>query len=328
MHIEELLEKLANIGVNISRKTLRRWADQSLISNHAPKKFYKGRGHAETWPPEAFEEAAAVWAVTRAAKKRLSRNKIKEISIAAQQVFRTPQADYEWSRDVALSGPNSSMQYGYRVLKMQFDEDAFSLFDNLVQLRKYSRHLKPLLDYGPPSALLDNEEIASYLDEFMLLRKDGRLSALLDNEEIAAAVDRLILDRSEDCTLILLRLADILIRSPEVFKLAKTWAATVIKARYHMPIIQPAKIVFHWRSRLSITQNAKWLELYKITLEDPDPISAVFADYDGEFVSPKEERNDEDEIVIFFDGIDVRKKVFYAPFEPFEEWYELKQMEQ
>ena len=32
----------------------------------------------------------------------------------------------------------------------------------------------------------------------------------------------------------------------------------------------------------------------------------------------------EDEIVIFIDGIDVREKVFYAPFAEFEEWRSLQ----
>ncbi|MGZ4865190.1 MAG: hypothetical protein ACXV5H_11435 [Halobacteriota archaeon] len=328
MYIEELLQKLADVGVDVSRKTLRRWADQGLISNRKQCFPPRGRGNTENWPFEAFEEAAAVWAVKKAAEKRLSLDEIKNISTAALQVFRTPQANYEWSQDVDLCGPDLSLShpYGYRVLKMQFSENAFDLFENLIQLRKYSRHLKPLLKDGRLPVPLDSEELTAALDEFMLLLKDGRLLALLGDEEISTALDRFIVNRSgEESTLILLRVVGVLIRSPLVFKLAKTWAATVIKARYHMPINQPAKIVFHWRSRPSTIQDRRWNELYTITLEDPEPIASVFADYDEDFVSPDEERNDEDEIVIFFDSVDVREKVFYAPF---EEWYEFKQMKQ
>jgi hypothetical protein len=101
-----------------------------------------------------------------------------------------------------------------------------------------------------------------------------------------------------------------------VFELAKTWVAAVIKARNRVLITRPAKVVFHWRSLPSL-EDPMWSQLYAITLEDPDPVVSVFADFGEHEDTPQAERNDEDEIVIIVDDVDVRKKVFYAPF---DEW--------
>ena len=65
MRIEELKERLQNIGIAVSEKTLRRWGAEGFIHDHLPTTKLPGigRGHIEEWPKESFEEAAAFSAV-------------------------------------------------------------------------------------------------------------------------------------------------------------------------------------------------------------------------------------------------------------------------
>ena len=214
MDIEKFRERLTNIGVSVSAKTLRRWADDDLITNHREKVAKTGRGNTEDWPPEAVEEAAALWAVKRAAEKRLSPKTIKEIRVVAQRVFFTPQARYEWSTDVDLSGPTPAYasvfepgkRYGYRVLEMDLrDDDVFGLFDRLVELRKGTRRLPG----------------------------DERLVELLDDKRIVGLLDRFIEHRDIDAiAYVVNRLVDVRIDVPSV--LARTWVAAIAKARNYV----------------------------------------------------------------------------------------------
>ena len=271
MDIEEFRERLINIGVSVSAKTLRRWADDDLITNHRENHREKlaktGRGNAEDWPPEAVEEAAALWAVKRAAEKRLSPKTIKEIRVVAQRVFFTPQARYEWSTDVDLSGPTPAYapvfepgkRYGYRVLKMDLrDDDVFGLFDRLVELRKGTRRLPG----------------------------DERLVALLDDKRIVGLLDRFIEHRDIDAiAYVVNRLVDVRIDVPSV--LARTWVAAIAKARNYVKVSSPKKVVFHWYSRPSV-EEPEWFERGQITLEEPDPIASIFADFDESMITPEE----------------------------------------
>lgn len=298
MDIEKFRERLTNIGVSVSAKTLRRWADDDLIINHREGVAKTGRGNAEDWPPEAVEEAAALWAVKRAAEKRLSPKTTKEIRVVAQRVFFTPQARYEWSTDVDLSGPTPPYApvfepgkrygYGYRVLKMDLrDDDVFGLFDRLVELRKETRRLPG----------------------------DERLIALLDDKRIVGLLDRFIEHRDIDAiAYVVNRLVDVRIDVPSV--LVRTWVAAIAKARNYVTVSSPKKVVFHWYSRPTV-EEPEWFERGQITLEEPDPIASIFADFDESMIISEDMRQDEDEIVILVDDVDVRKKVFYAPF---DEW--------
>ena len=221
------------------------------------------------------------------------RKPLRRYAPSPSRCFVTPEAEYEWSRDVTLSGPTPGDHPGYRALKMKFhDENAFDLFRRLLELRGYAR---PMLG-------------------------DERLIALLDDEEVFSALDRYIEHRDpDDYATVLDALIRVRIRSPRVFELARTWVASFVKAQKGESLSQPKKVVFHWRS----LGNPRWLQLYMIALEEPDPVVSVFDDDDLEDYAdtPEDERQDEDRIVIFFDGVDVRKKVFYAPF---EEWSSLK----
>jgi hypothetical protein len=308
MDIEDLQKDFKKItGDDVSPQTLRRWADEGLIANHRdnPHKIAKtGRGNAEDWPPEALEEAVAVWAVNKVNGKRLPPKTIREIRTVAQQVFRTPQAQYEWSRDVILSGPKPSDNPGYRELKMKFHEDWLDLTFRLRMLRELTRH------YSVDELKL---KFSHWADE--------RLLALLDDEEIVSNLDRFMEGHREtdDVVKIWLALDLVMIKSPRVFELARTWVAAFVKAQKGESLSQPKKVVFHWSS----LGDSFLLDM--ITLEKPDPIVSFFSDAfygddDEDYVDiPDDERRDEDEIVIFIDGVDVRKKVFYAPFEEYEE---------
>ena len=301
MDIKDLKEDFKKItGDDISPQTLRRWADEGLIMDHRDNRanIKTGRGHAEDWSPQALWEAAAVWAVNKVAGKRFPSKTIKEIRTVAQQVFRTPEAEYEWSRDVVLSGPTPGDNPGYQVLKMKFHENVFDLFSHLRILHALAQRMPG--------------------EELKLPWADERLLALFNDEEVVSALERWNEYRDTDDSVTVIRaLIHVLIRSPRVFELARTWVAAFVKAQNGESLSQPKKVVFHWRSLLD------WFQLYMITLEKPDPIVSFFGDDDFEDYAdiPDDERSDEDEIVIFIDGVDVRKKVFYAPF---EEWGSLQ----
>lgn len=229
-----------------------------------------------------------MWAVNKVAGKRLPYETIREIRTIAQQVFRTPEAEYEWSGDVILSGPTPTDDPpGYRALKMKFHEkNAFDLFHRLLELRGYARPMP----------------------------EDERLIALFDDEEIFSALDRYIEHRDpDDYTTVLHALACVRIESPRVFELARTWVAAFVKAQKGESLSQPKKVVFHWRSSSNLG-HPEWNKLYMITLEEPDPVVSVYAGLEDYAGTPEDMRRDEDEIVIFFDGVDVREKVFYSPF--------------
>jgi hypothetical protein len=314
MRIEDLRKDFKKItGDDVSPQTLRRWADDRLITNHRDnraniKEMTTGRGHPEDWPPQALWEAAAVWAVNKV--KRLPSKTIRDIRTVAQQVFRTPEAKYEWSRDVVLSGPTPTHiesksyprgQYGYRVLKMKFQDDVLDLFSWLCALREGAQPMPG----------------------------DERLIKLLDDEKVVSALDRYIEHRDpDDYFTVLYAISRVLISywkknelSPLAFnRLARTWVAAFVKAQKGKSLSQPKKVVFHWRS----LEDPGWFpELYMITLEEPDPLVSVLADFE-DYAGTPEGRGPEDEIVIFIDGIDVREKVFYAPFAEFEEWRSLQ----
>jgi hypothetical protein len=296
LDITDLKEEYRKLtGDRVSPQTLRRWADEDIITDHRDDLANiatTGRGHAEYWSPQALWEAAAVWAVNKVAGKRLPYETIKEIRIVAQQVFRTPEAVYQWSPNVVFSGPtpsDPSDQPGYRVLKMKFHENILDLFYRLIKLRGYER---PMLGDERLNALLEDEEVVSLLDRWIEHHYIGQ-----GDPDALAKIWHAI--------------APVLIGSPRVFELARTWVAAFVKAQKGEPLSQPKKVVFHWRS----LGRPEWIQLYMITLEEPDPIVSVLADFEDYDGTSYDEREDEDEIVIFFDEVDVRKKVFYAPFD-------------
>jgi hypothetical protein len=61
VRIEELKERLQNVGIAVSEKTLRRWGAEGFIHDHlsTTKLPGIGRGNVEEWLEESFEEAAA-----------------------------------------------------------------------------------------------------------------------------------------------------------------------------------------------------------------------------------------------------------------------------
>lgn len=173
------------------------------------------------------------------------------------------------------------------------DENIFDLFSRLLEL--YGLYARPM-----PG--------------------DERLIKLLNDKEVISALDRYIEHRDRADKYIVQRAimpGIISSSSDRVFELARTWVAVFVKAQKGESLSQPKKVVFHWRSSSNLG-HPEWNQLYMITLEDPDPVVSKLADFEDYTGTPEDEREDEDEIVIFFDGIDVRKKVFYAPFDQWD----------
>ena len=107
MNIKELKKRLDEIGIKVSEKTLRRWGDKGLIKNHLPQSVRTGRSHSEEWREDAFEEAAAVWALRyRGLVKALSKEKIDEIRRVAERVYASPKVCHELPPEIKITTPN------------------------------------------------------------------------------------------------------------------------------------------------------------------------------------------------------------------------------
>jgi hypothetical protein len=299
MYIEELSKKLADVGVHVSRKTLRRWADQGLISNRKQRFPPRGRGNTENWPSEAFEEAAAVWAVKETAKKRLTPKEIKDIQIVGMRTFYNPQAYYTWSHDVPLTGPVPRDRfprhllhregYDHRVLRIEFrDDHPVTLFSRLVELRT-GEEPRP------------GEE---------------RLIEMLEDERTAAAIDYFIQCDDPVRQAPILVMADLTkLRVNVPSHLVRTWVMAFVKAACGVEVTAPKKVVFHWRTLHD--DAGSFFVFEKTVLEEPDLRDPSYAHLRESIIAPKEPPL-EDEVVICVDGVDVRKKVFYAPFDDWD----------
>lgn len=62
---DELLEKLAELGITISRNTLHRWTKEGLLPEPERGSLGRGRGRFVHYSKEAVAEAAAAWTVLR-----------------------------------------------------------------------------------------------------------------------------------------------------------------------------------------------------------------------------------------------------------------------
>lgn len=111
MRIEELKERLQNIGIAVSEKTLRRWGAEGFIHDHLPATKLPGigRGNIEEWPEESFEEAAAFSAVLHSGitkqEAMFSAEKIAEIKDAAQHLFESENIFFESPSEFTILTP-------------------------------------------------------------------------------------------------------------------------------------------------------------------------------------------------------------------------------
>jgi hypothetical protein len=292
-------KRLKRLGVDVTMATVRNWAKQGLIPSYEPLQSGKGGrgGRPTNWPPEAVEEAAAVWAVKEAAETRLTPKEIRDIQMIGVRTFYTPQAYYTWSHDVPLTGPIPRDRfpregYDHRVLRIEFrDDHPVALFLRLVELRAGSE-----LHFG-----------------------EERLIKMLEDEHVAAAADYFIhADGPREAPLMVMEdLTKLRVDVPS--SLVRTWVTAFVKAASGVEVTASKKVVFHWRT---LHGNAGYYFVFdKVVLEEPELRDLAYVQSRESMIVP-EEPSREDEIVICVDGIDVREKVFYAPF---DEWDPLKQ---
>ncbi|MGZ4852225.1 MAG: hypothetical protein ACXV3D_03420, partial [Halobacteriota archaeon] len=88
-----------------------------------------------------------------------------------------------------------------------------------------------------------------------------------------------------------------------------------VKAARGVEVTTPKKVVFHWRSLHD--DSGSYFVFEKIGLEEPDLRDLSYAQMKESIFAPKEPPR-EDEVVIYVDGDDVRKKVFYRPFDDWD----------
>jgi hypothetical protein len=119
-HIRKAVEKYIE-------KTLIRWAYfDEVICKPERHEQGKGRGKTSDWPDEVVEEAAAVWAVRNCdivKKNALSPKTIPEIKRIAQRAFASPDAIHVLPGDVVLTTPNPSSVYDFSTLETRLDKD-------------------------------------------------------------------------------------------------------------------------------------------------------------------------------------------------------------
>jgi hypothetical protein len=106
MRIEELKNRLHDIGVDRSEKTLRTWGDRGFITDHQPQLVTTGRGNEEEWPEEAFGEAAAYYQILHRGivkRKDLPVEKVAEIKQIAERVLLSPKMFREMPSGFAIT---------------------------------------------------------------------------------------------------------------------------------------------------------------------------------------------------------------------------------
>ena len=61
MKLDEVIEKLNSKGINITKRTIQRYAKQGLISPPFTKAAGRGKGKIALYPPEAVDEAEKIY---------------------------------------------------------------------------------------------------------------------------------------------------------------------------------------------------------------------------------------------------------------------------
>jgi hypothetical protein len=199
MNIKEVNQRLRELGVEIPKDTIKRWAYSEHIISRPTKPRLGGSGHFSKWPPRVIKEAAAVWAVRNRAKKiaaeggrkkkTLSAKEICEIRRHAKGVFVSPCMEYELPPNITITTPNPSYIYDFRALTPKIVADA-ALNDLVIawiaatvkaqKKRKISEPAEVIFSwrYDPPPPVA-REELYSLTDDQLYTRlKDARIKAM------------------------------------------------------------------------------------------------------------------------------------------------------
>ena len=181
MRIEELKERLQNIGIAVSEKTLRRWGAEGFIQDHLPatKLPRIGRGNIEEWPEESFEEAAAFQAVRHSGITKqeaiFSAEKVAEIKQTAHCLFESPKIFFKSPSEFTIVTPpqfifdtqaleltvkdhelnNLAVTWigaKEKARKIASKERARQFMDKAQQKEEFSNRVKVIIDwyYDPP----------------------------------------------------------------------------------------------------------------------------------------------------------------------------------
>jgi hypothetical protein len=215
MRIEELKERLQNIGIDVSEKTLRRWGADGFIHDHLPTTKLPGigRGNIEEWLEESFEEAAAFSAVRHSGITKqeaiLSAEKVAEIKEAAHCLFESPKIFFKSPSEFTIVTPpqfifdtqaleltvkdhelnNLAVTWigaKEKARKIASKERAGQFIDKAQQKEEFSNRVKVIIDwyYDPPYVpIACRSMLIPELDEII-----GRVN---QPKEMARKIDRL-----------------------------------------------------------------------------------------------------------------------------------------
>lgn len=123
-HVRRAVEKYI-------KKTLVRWAYTEKVIDPPTRriengKVVKGAGKTSNWPPKTIEEAAAVWAVRHssiASKNALTPENISGIKEIVKQTFASLKVIHELPSNFILTTPNPSDIYNFNTLDTRLVKD-------------------------------------------------------------------------------------------------------------------------------------------------------------------------------------------------------------
>jgi len=123
--MEEFKEGLQQIGADVSEKTLRRWGDIDIITDHqrysGEFRPGRGRGNVEDWPEESLLQAAGVLAIQNASAKRLTVPELLNLRILGDEIHKRGRCKLFYPDLNELIERNSPLQ------SLSFRQDAVDL---------------------------------------------------------------------------------------------------------------------------------------------------------------------------------------------------------
>jgi hypothetical protein len=333
-HIRKAVEKYIE-------KTLIRWAYfDEVICKPERHEQGKGRGKTSDWPDEVVEEAAAVWAIRNCdivKKNALSPKIILDIGGIAQRAFASPDAIHVLPDDVVFTTPNPRSVYDFSTLETRLvkDQDLNTLIVKWIAAKARVRNnekageeaerIKKIEDAQPEWArerervmnefgavsnpryrfftMHDSVRVIIHWHSMLLRTKNPPLKDVQTDE-----FDRTL---EKESLLVDVPPGDFdLRRIPNRFRNVPDW---LLRQECRIPQSSPTLREF-WDRFSRLPKDATYDEIDRLTKEITKDWRYIPLGWTFKFSRVELEPSDHDELVIFLDDNDSRKKAIYAPF--------------
>lgn len=347
MQIGELRARLQEIGVPISEKTLRRWGKNGLIKDHELNLAGRGRGNKEEWHEQALEDAAAVWAISNCGimkPRTLNKEILLGIKTIAHHVFQSSTVIQEVPEHLAVTTPNPESFYHFRSLKTKIvDNDALNdlavvwiaakaKVRNNEAAREEARRIKEREDAQSDKWKLERQKLeelgAVSRPRYVFFKIPDPAEVIVHwHSELLRSKNPLLKNTSVDQFERTLEkegvftdvpregLRYVLERIPHIFRDAPKWFQT---QECRIPSGAPTVRDFWNNHKDSWTPAERLYAINEITKDWRYlPVGWTFK-YDS--VELKPSSSDLDELSVFIDGKDSRKKAAYDPFRQYNKF--------